>query len=115
MLLAIDTAGGNILATLLKSIGRRGSVATCGLVASANLHTTVYPFILRGVNLLGIDSAETHREDKIKIWELLSDTYDVSDIFSKLVHDMELESVIEYAENMLKGQAKGRVVIGIEK
>ena len=68
----VDTAGGNILATALKSTRSRGIVTCCGLVASADLNISVYPFILRGVSLQGIDSAECPMQERSYIWEKIA-------------------------------------------
>lgn len=69
---AVDTVGGEPLAQLLKLINPSGSVACCGLVAGPKVSTTVLPFILRGVNLLGVDSVEIPLEEKQGIWRRLS-------------------------------------------
>ena len=106
---AIDTVGGNTLATLLKRCGRNGSVATCGLVSSSDLNTTVFPFILNGVNLLGIDSAETPRNLRMKIWERLA-----TDLRPENLESMELivplEKIPMYMDEILDGETVGRVV-----
>ena len=72
---AVDNVGGNTLATLIKACGRNGSVASIGLVDSPNLETTVYPFILNGVNLLGVDSAETPLELRHILWNKISNEW----------------------------------------
>ncbi len=69
---AIDTVGGSPLAELLKQIKPGGSVSCCGLVAGPQLQTTVLPFILRGVNLLGVDSVEIPLADKQAVWAKFS-------------------------------------------
>jgi putative YhdH/YhfP family quinone oxidoreductase len=106
---AIDTVGGNTLATLLKRCDRNGSVATCGLVASPKLETTVFPFILNGVNLLGVDSAETPYDLRKEIWQRLA-----SDLKPDTLHKMEklvsLEEIPAYMDEILEGETIGRVV-----
>lgn len=106
---AIDTVGGNTLATLLKRCARNGNVATCGLVSSPGLKTTVYPFILNGINLLGIDSAETPRDIRMKIWNRLA-----TDLKPHNLEMMELivplEKIPEYMSEILEGETVGRVV-----
>lgn len=106
---AIDTVGGNTLATLLKRCDRNGNVAACGLVASSELHTTVFPFILNGVNLLGVDSAETPRHIRLKIWERLA-----SDLKPESLEKMELivplEEIPNYMSEILEGETVGRIV-----
>jgi len=105
----IDTVGGNTLATLLKRCDRNGSVATCGLVASPKLETTVFPFILNGVNLLGVDSAETPYTLRKEIWRRLATDLkpDTLDKMEKLV---ALEEIPEYMDEILEGETIGRVV-----
>lgn len=106
---AIDTVGGNTLATLLKRCGRNGNVATCGLVASSELNTSVFPFILNGVNLLGIDSAETPRKIRMKIWKRLAGDLK-PDNLDKMQEIVALEKIPEYMDKILKGKTRGRVV-----
>ena len=77
---AIDTVGGNTLATLLKATKRGGAVASTGLVDSADLPTSVFPFILRGVSLLGIDSGFTPMELRREIWSKLAGEWGLSQL-----------------------------------
>jgi len=107
---AIDTVGDNTLATCIKACGRNGSIAVCGLVASPKLETTVYPFILNGVNVLGIETAETPRHIRLKIWELLATTWKPKqlDEMKKIISLSQLEPHIDA---MLEGNSKGRVVV----
>ena len=107
---AIDNVGGNTLATLLKTTGRNGSVACIGLVASADLDTTVYPFILNGVNLLGIESAHTPLAIRHELWKKLSGEWKSGNL-----HDIKtvisLDELPTYLDMILKGKTKGRVVV----
>jgi len=105
----IDTVGGNTLATLLKRCDRNGSIATCGLVASPKLEATVFPFILNGVNLLGVDSAETPYALRKEIWSRLATDLkpDTLDKMEKLVR---LEEIPGYMDEILEGETIGRVV-----
>lgn len=107
---AIDTVGDNTLATCIKACGRNGSVAVCGLVASPELSTTVYPFILNGVNLLGIETAETPRQIRLDIWEKLAKEWKPKHLqqIKKIIGLEELDSCIE---EMLAGKSKGRIVV----
>src|SRR3954462_1379999 len=75
---AVDTVGGKPLATILRSTQHRGCVAACGLVAGAGIPTTVYPFILRGVTLAGIDSANCPRRERLEMWKNLSGPWHIS-------------------------------------
>lgn len=107
---AIDTIGGNTLATCIKACDRNGSVAVCGLVVSPELETTVYPFILNGVNMLGIETAETPRAIRLKIWELLASEWKPKQL-DQMKKIISLEELDEHINLMLKGKSKGRVVV----
>jgi len=111
---AIDNVGGNTLSTLLKACGRNGNVASIGLVDSPILNTTVFPFILNGVNLLGIDSAETPYSIRTKIWEKLSYDWKPEKI-DDIQTIISLEETPKYLDKILKGKAIGRVVVDLEK
>ena len=78
----MDTVGGKPLETLLRSVDYRGCVAACGLVAGTDVNTTIYPFILRGVTLAGIDSAKCPRKERLAMWEKLSGAWHVDDLDS---------------------------------
>ena len=107
---AIDTVGGNTLATCIKACGRNGNIAVCGLVESPKLETTVYPFILNGVNVLGIETAETPRSIRLKIWELLADDWKPKHL-DKIKKIIALEDLETHIPLMLEGKSKGRVLV----
>jgi len=107
---AIDTVGGNILATLLRSTHQRGCVTACGLVAGVDLPTTVYPFILRGVSLAGIDSAHCPRKERLEIWERLADAWQIEGL-EKITRSIKLSEVPRKAEAMLAGETFGRILV----
>lgn len=107
---AIDTVGGNILATVIKQMDYRCSVASCGNTYSPELHTTVYPFILRGVNLLGINSAETPMNLRLKIWEKLANEWK-SDCLKEVYSECSLEELSDKIDLILQGKITGRIVI----
>ncbi len=111
---AIDTVGGATLANLLKACNRNGNVAACGLVGSHDLETTVYPFILNGVNLLGIDSAETPHALRLKIWSLLTGRLKPENI-GKLGTLVALEEIPKYMNEILSGETVGRIVADMSK
>ena len=106
---AIDNVGGNVLATLLKACGRNGNVASIGLVESAELNTTVFPFILNGVNLLGIDSAETPTAIRHAVWNKLSSEW-LLDLPEASSTFCQLEEIPSYMDKLLAGEGVGRVV-----
>lgn len=109
---AIDTVGGNTLVTLLKACSREGSVANCGLVGSPKLETTVFPFILNGVNLLGIDSATIGMDIRRKVWEKLAGPWRVPDL-DRIATDCALTDIDGYIDQILAGKTKGRVVLNL--
>ncbi|MET3127582.1 putative YhdH/YhfP family quinone oxidoreductase [Arcicella rosea] len=106
----IDTVGGNILATALKSLTYGGSAAICGLVASAELHTTVLPFILRGNTLFGIDSAECPMLLRESIWKKLASDWKPTDL-TILAKEITLEEVPAQLDLMLQGKAFGKTIV----
>ena len=106
----VDTVGGNILATALKSLTYGASAAICGLVASAELHTTVLPFILRGNTLFGIDSAECPMPLRQDIWQKLATDWKPNDL-ALLAHEISLEEVPEKLDLMLQGKAFGKTIV----
>ncbi len=110
---AIDTVGDNTLATCIKACSRNGNIAVCGLVSSPKLNTTVYPFILNGVNLLGIETAETPRAIRLKIWELLANPWKPK-LLNEIKRVINLTQLNDEIESMLKGLSKGRVVVSFK-
>jgi acrylyl-CoA reductase (NADPH) len=111
---AIDTVGGNTLHTLLKGCMPEGSIVSTGLVASQQLNTTVYPFILNGVSLLGIGSAETAAEIREMLWQKLMNEWSIKDKLNAIVKEASLEEVNNtYIGSILDGKVMGRIIIKI--
>lgn len=111
---AVDTVGGNTLATLLKGCRSEGVIACTGLVGSPLLHTTVYPFILNGVSLTGIGSAETPLNLKKTIWEKFSGMWNIRDLFPQIAREVTLEELSsQYIPRILQGAVTGRVVVNL--
>lgn len=108
----VDTVGGEILATAIKSAKQHGVVTCCGNVASADLPINVYPFILRGVSLVGIDSAYCPMEVRERVWDKIADLWKFHklDMLTKEVSLGELEPNFEL---ILQGKQKGRVVVNL--
>jgi len=106
---AIDTVGGNTLATCVKACARKGSVAACGLVGTHDLHMTVYPFLLNGINILGVDSAETDMELRIELWKRLSYEWKIDQLTTYGTF-VSLSEITTHMDLILQGQNKGRVV-----
>ena len=107
---AVDTVGGNILATLLKSLHYGGVATCCGLVQSPQLNTTVFPFILKGVSLIGIDSVQCSQPVRRLIWNKLAGEWKLGQL-EELVQECTLEELPEKVGLILKGKLKGRTVI----
>ena len=109
---AVDAVGGQILANVLAGTRYGGSVAACGLAASSGLPGTVLPFILRGVNLLGIDSVMCPRPRRQAAWQRLARDLPL-DKLDAMTETRALGDVPALAEAILKGAVKGRVVIDV--
>ncbi len=109
----IDTVGGDILATAIKSTKPFGVVTCCGNVASPDLPMTVFPFILRGVKLVGIDSQNCPMPHRQKIWNFLADTWKIDNLFD-LCEEIGLEGLDHHIDLMLQGKQKGRVVVNLD-
>lgn len=108
----VDAVGGSMLATVLTQIEYGGSVAAVGLAGGAKLPTTVVPFLLRGVNLLGIDSVMRPYEDRVRAWgRILSDL--PMDKLDAMIEDKTLADLPDLGPRILKGQVQGRVVVDV--
>jgi acrylyl-CoA reductase (NADPH) len=108
----VDTVGGEILVTAIKSTCYGGAVTCCGNVASADLPLSVYPFILRGVSLLGIDSAKCPKHVRKRIWQKLAGEWHLENLDS-LVTECTLAELPGYIERMLQGRQTGRVIVNL--
>ncbi len=109
---AVDTVGGTMLETLLRSTQYRGCVAACGLTGGAELNTTVYPLLLRGVTLCGIDSAMCPMPIRKKIWQRLSSDWKLDDLDS-LTEIVPMDELSSMVSKILAGGMVGRAVIQI--
>ncbi|MDB2504454.1 YhdH/YhfP family quinone oxidoreductase [Gammaproteobacteria bacterium] len=109
---AVDVAGGATLVNVIKSLSYGGSVAACGLVDSPALSATVLPFILRGVNLLGVDSVELPLAQKQQIWNLFANEWALTEIDS-LAETIVLAELPAVLAKVLAGGAIGRYVLDL--
>jgi acrylyl-CoA reductase (NADPH) len=109
---AIDAVGGNTLATVLTQLKYRASVAACGLAGGSDLAATVIPFLLRGVNLLGIDSVMCPRDLRLEAWRRLARDLPL-DRLDRITQTVPLADVPALAPRILKGEVRGRVVIDV--
>ncbi|GCF94449.1 alcohol dehydrogenase [Enterococcus florum] len=107
----VDTVGGETLAKLLPFVQYGGSLALCGNAGGIKLNTTVLPFILRGVNLLGIDSVDASMEKRLTLWNKMATKWQVSD--SIQVQEVTLEEVLSVVNKLLEGTHVGRTIVRI--
>jgi acrylyl-CoA reductase (NADPH) len=108
----VDTVGGNILAEALKVIKYDGVATCCGLTSSFALNTNVFPFILRGIRLIGIDSVECSLEKKQAAWERIASDFRI-DTLEKLTTEISLEDISEVYKKFLSGDVVGRYLVKI--
>ncbi|MGP4863512.1 YhdH/YhfP family quinone oxidoreductase [Psychrobacter sp. T6-5] len=108
----VDTVGGDILANALKYIKYDGVATCCGLTASHELNTNVFPFILRGVRLIGIDSVECKLEKKQAAWDKLASEFKIATLDS-ITSEIGLEDIKTTYVLMLEGKSVGRYVVKI--
>ena len=108
---AVDPVGGEPLAALLSQIHYGGSVAVSGLTGGTSVPTSVFPFILRGVNLLGIDSVYCDMETRLKVWERLATDFKPADLEEVIQQEVTLKELPEVLPTLLKGQARGRILV----
>lgn len=108
----IDAVGGDMLARLLGQMKYGASVASLGLAGGAQLTTTVLPFLLRGVNILGIDSVMQPYDNRLRAWRRLSEALPMEKLES-MITQATLSDLPELGKQILKGQVRGRVVVDV--
>ncbi len=108
---AIDTVGGDVLAWLTRTLRPWGSIASIGLAGGAQLHTTVMPFILRGISLLGITSANCPMERRLKVWRRLVSDLKPRHLEHVVAGEVTLDELPELFERVLSGRHRGRYVV----
>ncbi|GEN36506.1 putative quinone oxidoreductase YhfP [Aneurinibacillus danicus] len=108
---AIDPVGGKTLEYVLSTIQYGGSVALSGLTGGTDVSTTVHPFILRGVNLLGIDSVYCPMKVREKVWKRLATDLKPKKLNENIVDEISLEELPEVLSKILKGQIRGRTIV----
>jgi acrylyl-CoA reductase (NADPH) len=108
----IDSVGSTTLANLLSMTSYRGAIAACGLAAGMDLPSSVAPFILRGVCLLGIDSVMCPIELRKQAWGRLASDLDKAKL-AEITHEIDLADVIAAGARVLAGEVRGRIVVKI--
>jgi acrylyl-CoA reductase (NADPH) len=109
---AVDAVGGTTLATILTQLYYRASVAACGLAGGSEVPATVIPFLLRGVNLLGIDSVMCPRDERIEAWQRLARDLAL-DRLERMTQTVPLSALPDLAPQILKGEVRGRTVVDV--
>lgn len=110
---AIDSVGSTTLATILTQLRSRASVAACGLAGGNDLPASVIPFLLRGVNLLGIDSVLSPQPERQVAWSRLATELPPA-VIDGMTEVIGLGQLPDYANRILKGQVRGRVVVDVD-
>ncbi|MEH7114252.1 acryloyl-CoA reductase [Neobacillus niacini] len=109
---AVDPVGGESLAAILSKIHYNGSVAVSGLTGGGNVPTTVFPFILRGINLLGIDSVNCPMPVRQQLWQRMADDFK-PDVLGLISKEIRLEEIPQTLPIILQGQARGRFIVKV--
>ncbi len=110
---AVDCVGGDVLAGVLRGLRYGASVAACGNTAGISLPTSVLPFILRGVSLLGIDSVQTPIEDRRETWARLADDLKPPHLAEAIAREVTLDGLEDALDAILRGELQGRTVVRV--
>jgi acrylyl-CoA reductase (NADPH) len=110
----VDAVGGPTLANVLASMKHRGSVASCGLAGGNKLETTVIPFLLRGINLLGIDSVSSPRPERQTAWDRLAREL-APGALDQITSLISLGDLLGKADDILGGRVRGRLVVDVNR
>lgn len=110
---AVDTVGGGLLEAAIRSTIYGGAVTCCGNVASADLTLTVYPFILRGVSLVGVDSTHCLMPVRTELWRRIAGPWKL-DPLERIFSEISMEGLEEKIQQILKGNVRGRTVVDLD-
>lgn len=108
---ALDGVGGEMLEGLTRTIGPGGCIASYGLVGGHELHTTVMPFILRAVSLIGVSASNAGRADRETVWAMLAGPWRPSHLEAILSREIDLDTLPEAFDTLLAGRARGRILV----
>lgn len=111
---AVDTVGGDTLATILRTTKYNGTVTACGLAGGHHLNMTVFPFILRGVKLVGIESVMCSKAYRLEVWSRLAKDLPIEGL-NEAMQIMPLSEILNLGEEILKGKVRGRTVIDVNQ
>ena len=109
----VDPVGGAALAYALRTTKYGGAVAASGLTGGTSLETTVFPFILRGVSLLGVDSVNTPDEVRRRVWDRLADDLRPNGLDESITREIALDDVDPFLDDVLAGKGVGRTVVRV--
>lgn len=109
---AVDTVGGTTLASVISKLGWHGTVAVCGNASGAELQTTVYPFILRGTKMIGIDSNTSPVSERVAAWRSLAAGLQ-RDALARMYTVIDLDQVADGCEQIIRGAVRGRLVVRV--
>lgn len=110
---AVDNVGGELLSGLSRMIKPWGSIASCGMAGGVDLHTTVMPFIIRGISVVGINSSATPYSMRADLWERLAQDWRPRHLDSIVTREVGLDQLPTVFETLLAGQSLGRTVVKI--
>jgi NADPH2:quinone reductase len=110
---AVDTVGGKTLAWLTRTMQHHGAIAACGLAGGIDLHTTVMPFILRGVSLLGIDSVLCPMDLRLEVWRRLASDLKPRHLEEIVARVVKLDELPQAFGDFLQGTVTGRIVVQV--
>ena len=108
----IDVVGGAMLSSAIKATKYTGTVTCSGMVGDVNFTSSIFPFILRGVKLIGIDSVECPMDKRLEVWNKMASEFK-PDCLQNLTSEINLQGVIAQLMSMLDGQSKGRFIVKI--
>jgi acrylyl-CoA reductase (NADPH) len=109
----VDPVGGPATAYALRTVRRGGGVAASGLTGGSELHTSIFPFILRGVALLGVDSVGTPLEERRRVWQRLADDLRPRGLDEIITREIDLDALDGFLDEILAGRGRGRSVVRI--
>jgi len=110
---AIDTVGGDTLQYILSSLQYGASVASCGLTGGTAVHATVYPFILRGINWLGIDSVQCPMELRLRVWQRLATDLKPMHLNNPIANEITLKQLPTVLQQIVEGKLRGRTIVAM--
>ncbi|WP_458413469.1 NADPH:quinone oxidoreductase family protein [Schinkia sp. CFF1] len=108
---AVDPVGGKTLAAIASQLKYQGAVAVSGLTGGGEVPTTVFPYILRGVSILGVDSVYCPMEIRKKLWSRMADDLKPEQLLNTIGHEISLDELPHALSAILEGKSKGRVVV----